>query len=204
MVVLLPCSATAQATATEWWPELDVFYQPAKRQRTFLELSAQTEREGPKHQASAGLYQDYLWLPAGFARAGYRFTFSTRDASYRESRLVGELNLTLASSPAFRFVNRVRGELRWVNNEYSYRVRERVQIQRMSQAPRGFRPAPYVTFEAYYDSRFDTIERLAGRIGVEAQLGGPVSIDLYIARQDNSRGEPDAVNALGVTLKLSY
>jgi hypothetical protein len=204
LAALLPCAANAQSTATEWWPELDVYHRPAEHQRSFLELSASAEREASKRDASIGLYQDYLWLPGGFARGGYRFTFSTRDASYRESRFVGEVTLAVASSARYRLLNRLRGELRSVNREWSYRVRERLHFQRTSQAARGFRAAPYITCEPYYDSRYHTIARIGGRVGVEGQLGGPVSIDVYVARQDNSRGVPSAVNALGVTTRLSY
>ena len=46
--------------------------------------------------------------------------------------------------------------------------------------------------------------RLAGRVGMEARLSRRAATDVYVARQDNSRGSPDAVNALGVTLKLEY
>ena len=67
-----------------------MYWRPAVHQRTFLELSSSTEREGTKRESTVGLYQDYLSLPKGYLRAGYRFTFSTRDASYRESRIVGE------------------------------------------------------------------------------------------------------------------
>jgi len=204
LAVLLPCGAAAQVPVWEWWPELDVYYTPAKHQRSMLELSSQAEHEGTKHQATVGLYQDYLWLPGGFARAGYRFTFSTRDASYRESRLLAEANITAWSSPTWRLISRLRGELRDVNSEWSYRVRERLHFQHLSQATAGPRLEPYVTTEVYYDSRFNTLDRIAGRAGVEMYLSRTQKLDVYYARQENSRSTPGAVNALGITLKLSY
>ena len=204
LAVLLPCGAAAQVPVWEWWPELDVYYTPAKHQRTMLELSSQTEHEGTKHQATVGLFQDYLFLPSGFVRGGYRFTFSTRDASYRESRFLGEVNLTTWSSTKWRLISRTRGELRDVNSEWSYRVRERLHFQLLSQATAGPRFEPYVTAEVYYDSRFNTIDRVAGRAGVESHLGRTQVLDVYFARQENSRSTPGAVNALGITLKLNY
>lgn len=103
-----------------------------------------------------------------------------------------------------RLVDRARVELRWVNAQYSYRVRERLHFQRVPPKPKGLALAPYGTFEAYYDSRFRSIARLAGRVGSEAQLARRVSIDVYVARQNNSRDTPRYVDALGVTMKLSY
>jgi hypothetical protein len=200
-VVAVPASAQA---SKEFWPELDIYYRVAEHQRTALELSSQTEHEGTKNEGSVALYQDYLNLPDAYYRIGYRKTFSRDDASYREDRI--ELQATVAAykSHLLRLVNRSRAELRWVNNEYSYRIRDRLHLQRTAQSQKGLALAPYVTFEAYYDSRFKTIDRLGDRAGTEAHLGGPVSIDLYVAQQRNTRSTPALVNALGITTRLSY
>jgi hypothetical protein len=201
---LIAVVRSAGAQTSELWPELDVYWQPAEHQRTFLELSASAEQEGSKRQATAGLYQDYLFLPSGYVRGGYRFTFSTHDASYRESRLVGEWVERVLSHGMARLVNRARFEMRWVNGEPSYRIRERLHLQRVPPKPRGLALAPYGTVEVYYDSRFGAISRLAGRVGTEARLVGPASVDVYVARQDNLRESPSYVNALGMTIKLVY
>ena len=197
-------TAEGQGATTETWPEIDVYWRPAEHQRTFLEMSASSEREGSKREATVGLYQDYLKLPLGYLRGGYRYTFSTRDASYRESRIVGEGVASFPLSGRLRLLNRGRLEWRWVNGDASYRVRERIQVQRVSNATRGPAWTPYGTFEAYYDSRYNTIARLAGRVGTEARVSRRMATDVYLARQDNSRGSPSAVNALGVTLKVTY
>jgi hypothetical protein len=201
---LIAVVRSAGAQTSELWPELDVYWQPAEHQRTFLELSASAEQEGSKRQATAGLYQDYLFLPSGYVRGGYRFTVSTHDASYRESRLVGEWVERVLSHGMARLVNRARFEMRWVNGEPSYRIRERLHFQRVPPKPRGLALAPYGTVEVYYDSRFGAISRLAGRVGTEARLVGPASVDVYVARQDNLRESPSYVNALGMTIKLVY
>jgi hypothetical protein len=205
LAALLICiAARAFAQTSELWPELDVYWQPAEHQRTFLELSMSAEQEGPKRQATAGLYQDYMHLPLGYLRGGYRFTFSTRGDAYRESRIVAEAVFTAYQRGRTRLVNRTRPELRWVNGTYSYRVRDRLHLQRLAAKQSGLALAPYITFEAYYDSRFNTIARLAGRVGSEARLGTRTTIDLYIARQNNSRDTPRYINALGITMKLTY
>ena len=103
-----------------------------------------------------------------------------------------------------RLVNRSRFELRDVNGDWSYRIRDRLHLQRIPASPTGLALAPYITFEAYYYSQFRTIARIGGRVGSEAHVRGPAYVDLYIARQDNSRTEPRYINALGLTLKLTY
>jgi hypothetical protein len=199
---LLASAATAQSATTELWPELDVYWTPAQHQRTLLELSGSSEREAAKKEATIGLYQDYLSLPRGYLRAGYRFTFSTRDASYRESRIVTEATARVAGETSWRLVERTRAEFRWVNKEYSYRLRERLHLQHFSTSPSRWDPRPYATAEVYYDSRYNTIARIGGRVGVECRFWRASDVDIYLARQENSRGEPPRVNALGVTVKL--
>ena len=200
--VAVASTARAQSASSEVWPELDVFWTPAEHQRTMLELGSSSEREGPKREASVGLYQDYLDLPRFYVRGGYRFTFSVSDASYRESRGVAEGAVRIVNGATWRLVERTRLELRWVNGDYSYRVRERLHLQRFPPTPWTWDTRPYGTVEAYYDSRYNTIARLGARIGAEFRLWKRSDIDVYVARQENSRGEPTRVNALGLTLKL--
>ena len=193
------------AQNSQIWPELDVFWQPAEHQRTFLELSMSSERESNTREGSVGLYQDYLWLPRGYARAGYRYTFSIQDASYRESRAVGEVVFGTGLPMRMRLLNRARTELRWVNDSYSWRFRDRIHVQYYLRNARFARHAlaPYGTLEAYYDSQYQAISRIAGRIGSEARLNGRWAGDVFIARQNNSRSDLPSVTALGLVAKLT-
>lgn len=204
--VLLACAsvAHAQKPTNQFWPELDVYWTPAEHQRTFLEISASADQEGSKREDSIGLYQDYLFLPRGYFRGGLRYTRSARDNSYQEFRGVGEATLAVWSRGLARLVNRSRFELRDVNSDWSYRIRDRLHLQRISPNPTGLALAPYITFEAYYYSQYRTIQRLGGRVGTEAHVRGPAYVDLYVARQDNSRTQPRYINALGLTVKLTY
>jgi Protein of unknown function (DUF2490) len=209
VAAITPCASSAQSAVTESWPEVDVYWQPAVHQRTMLELSMVTERESATREAATrdaaiGLYQDYVSLPFGYIRGGYRYTFSTHDASYRESRIIAEGVGSRKIGSRVRALNRTRVEWRWINGDPSYRVRDRVQVQLESTATHGPAWTPYGTFEAYYDSRFNTVSRLGGRVGAEARITHRLSTDLYVARVVNSRDSPPAVNALGITLKVSY
>jgi hypothetical protein len=200
----LSSAALAQSTTAEVWPELDVYWRTSQRLRTMLEVSMRTEREGDEPEATVGLYEDLLRLPAGYARLGVRYTFSTGDASYRETRAVGEFVFRPWSTEALRLLNRTRAELRWINREYSYRVRDRLHLQRVPSDSSGRAWAPYGTFEAYYDSRFGAIAKLGARVGTELRIVGPASLDVYVARQNDTRPTERYVNAFGVTTKLSY
>ena len=101
-------------------------------------------------------------------------------------------------------LNRTRGEFRFINNVYSYRVRDRVQVQYLSQARKGLRLSPYGSVESFYDSRYNTIARMEYRLGVETQIAKPVALELYSGRQNNTRGTPTNINAIGITTKLAF
>jgi len=204
LLLVFGAVAHAQKPTTQFWPELDVYWTPAVHQRTFLESSSSTEQDGPKREDSIGLYQDYLMLPAGYVRAGLRYTHSVNDNSYHEFRFVGEGTFRTWSRGLARLVSRSRIEIRDVNSDWSYRIRERLHLQRIPVHQNGLAIAPYITFEAYYYSQYKTIARLGGRVGSEAHVYGPAWVDLYIARQDNTRTLPKYVNALGLTAKLTY
>ena len=204
LLLVFGAVAHAQKPTTQFWPELDVYWTPAVHQRTFLESSSSTEQDGPKREDSIGLYQDYLMLPAGYVRAGLRYTHSVNDNSYQEFRFVGEGTFRTWSRGLARLVSRSRIEIRDVNSDWSYRIRERLHLQRIPVHQNGLAIAPYITLEAYYYSQYNTIARLGGRVGSEAHVYGPAWVDLYIARQDNTRTLPKYVNALGLTAKLTY
>jgi hypothetical protein len=196
----LPWSARGAGAqvSNEIWPEMDASWRPAKHQRTYFEFLWQSEREEDKREAKVGLYQDYLFLPHGFLRAGYRYVFSTHNGSHKESRIVTEGTVNGLTKGA-TFGARTRSEFRWVNGVYSYRIRERLRVE---QETHGVKP--FVSAEAFYDSRFHTIARLEGRLGAELRIHGPVSFEPYYVRQENSRTRPSDINALGLKLALAF
>jgi hypothetical protein len=204
LILAAPEVVFAQASTSEVWPELDVYWRTANDFRAVLELSMSTERERSDHEATIGLFGDYLHLPGGYLRAGFRYTFSVADTSYREPRIVGDAVLRLYGSDRVRLLDRSRIELRWINGVYSYRVRERLHLQRLPRDTSGPALAPYGTFEAYYDSRFATIPRIGGRVGVEARLNARARVDVYVARQHDTRPARTDVNAFGITTRLTY
>jgi len=42
------------------------------------------------------------------------------------------------------------------------------------------------------------------RLGAEARVAKPVTLDLYYGRQNNTRGTPTNINALGIVSKLVF
>ena len=141
LTAMLASVASAQQATNEVWPELDVYWTPAKHQRTMLELSGSVRAGGAEEGSRpSGSTRTTCSCPADTCARGYRFTFSTRDASYRESRIVAEVTARVASGATWRLVERSRVEFRWVNSEYSWRLRERLHLQRFFADADAVRP----------------------------------------------------------------
>jgi hypothetical protein len=190
--------ASSDAQTTQYRPELDIYWKSSSHARTFFQVGGQEENSQSPTDPLIGLFEDFLFDPDGYLRAGYRYNLH----SY-ESRPLVEAAFRVFKTGPVRLLNRNRVEWRWVDGKYSYRIRERVQLQRVPP-PKGLGLAPYAMFEAYYDSRYRTIARLAPRVGTSLRLGGPAAMDVYYMRQDNLRGRPAYVNTGGLILQFSY
>ena len=136
-------------------------------------------------------------------RVGYRYIAAIPDTSQREHRAVTELTFFRPFGQT-RFTNRTRVDLRWRSGEFSTRVRDRVRLDRAITTPWRQELLPYVMDELFYDSRYRAIVRNRLHIGTELAVTSHVSVDLAYVRQDDSRSDVRHVNALALTLALSY
>lgn len=189
---------SARAQTTEFRPELDFYYKSSDHARTFLQIAGQTQNVGLPHDPLVGLFEDFLFASDGYIRGGYRYNFR----SY-ESRPMVEATVRVFKAGPVLMLNRNRAEWRWVDRKYSYRIRDRVAVQRVPP-PKGLQLAPYAMFEAYYDSKYRMIDRLAPRVGTTMSIMGPASLELYYLRQDNLRGKPVYANIGGLIFAFSY
>lgn len=191
-------SVVARAQTTQYRPELDFYYKSSDHARTFLQIAGQAESGSLPHDPLVGLFEDFLFVPDGYIRGGYRYNFR----SY-ESRPLVETTFRVFRAGPVRMLNRNRAEWRWVDGKYSYRLRDRVALERVPPST-GLGPAPYAMFEAYFDSKPRTIDRLAPRVGITLRIMGPASMDLYYLRQDNLRSKPVYTNIGGLIFQFSY
>jgi hypothetical protein len=149
-------------------------------------------------------------------RAGYRYGFSLDgDDPYKENRVVFEQNFTQTLPLEIVATDRSREELRSVNGDFSFRYRNRPTLEREFKLGR-FKPAPYVSGETYYDTRYDTWNRNRIYLGFELPLrrGFPLTklidperqvvLDLYWMRQVDSRSNVPRINGIGVVAKFYF
>ena len=141
-------------------------------------------------------------------RAGYRHSWELTETDgvepYREHRLVAEVNARPKWGSRGDLMNRTRFELRWIDAVPSWRLRERVLAGHKFPLRRQLVLTPYGTFEGSFDSRYNTINRLRMSVGAATRFNAHVMVDTYVARQRDTRSDAAQLQALGMTLNLTY
>jgi hypothetical protein len=140
-------------------------------------------------------------------RAGFRYSWELTppagEQPYREHRAVAEVTARPWPGMRIELLDRTRFELRWIDGVPAWRLRNRILVERMLARRRRATLTPYGTFEAGYDSRYRTINRLRTSVGLATRVSSHVMLDTYAARQRDSRGDA-RLQALGMTVNLSY
>lgn len=205
--VLFVSPAIAQEGNSEGSFELGVWKRLNAKDMLYFPASVTRANEVDHSEALAGAGYDRV-LSHGFsARVGYRYLWELSPPEdvtpYREHRGIGELFGHLFEGSPVEMLNRTRFEARWLDGAFSWRLRERVRSGTVFKLRHARTLAPYASLEASYDSRFNTINRLRPSIGFAYKWSNRILLDVYSARQFDSRGA-SRTDALGITLNLYY
>ena len=221
---LFPRALWAQqesSTQEEFWPELNVFIGLNQATRIFLMVSRAKARDFRYAEAMFGAHVDFGIKPRiriamqGLdaskmqhlsGRVGYRYNRSAQDIidGFREHRGVVELTPRYPLPAKLLLSNRNRVDLRWVNDVFSWRYRNRLTLEREWRVRERLALTPYGSGELYYDSRFDVWNRNRYALGLQTTLTRNIMIDVYFMRQNDSRSNPPHVNAIGAALNLFF
>ena len=216
MLLLASTSRAQQAeqTARQFWPEVDVYLPINEKFRAFLTGRARAGINNDQRSIwQIGAHLDYFWKKRWTLRAGYRYTFPSRDQS-SEKRILTEETFSEPFGNHLVFHNRLRQEYRWLNdNDFSMRFRNRVMLQR--DFPVNKRTlSPYGNAEIMYDTRFNTFNRYRFAVGTQILLRRRDSwllnlrrqkvFDIYYLWQGDSRSQPKHVQAIGITVGLHF
>jgi hypothetical protein len=217
-------AALAQESTTEFWPEVDAWMRvsPAWRLSLFVPISKNIETDYREGNLVAQV--DYAWgktryerrlldesrarkMNAFLVRGGYLGGKSLGDdgEAYQEHTALAELHVRIPLKGNFLLSHRLRADVRWLgeNRAPSQRLRYRLMVEREFTAGRTS-VVPYVNVEPYYDSRYDTWNR------VRAIGGATVGWSRYFAVEGNwtyqydSRSSITYTNALNLILHVFF
>lgn len=207
-------------TQNEFWPEVNVYVNLNPKWRLFFLANVSKNRDTQSNlEGQVGAHADYVVNDKLSLRAGYRYGSSlTGDDPRVEHRVLFEQTVRAPLPGRILLSDRNREDLRVVNGDFSARYRNRATLER-EFAVRGYKFTPYAAAEVFYDTRFGVFNRNRLTAGVQLPLGKglspfrehqalmprkSLSLDLYFARQNDSRSKPSRVNAVGAVLVFTY
>ncbi len=215
--------AQEPTTSNQLWPEIDVYVTLKPKIRLyFLVTASKAVEDGEVLNARAfegqiGAHVDYIPNKHVILRAGYRFgtSLGSTDDAYKEQRVLTEQTLRKMLPGNVLLSDRNRQDFRFVSGDFSFRYRNRVTIEREFHVFKQRTITPYVSEEAFYDTRYSTWNRNRLTIGVQTALRrGPlkrmllpkkqVILDISYARQNDSRSQTQHINALAVALAFYF
>ena len=228
-LVSLVCASAACADepSLEFWPEVDTWFRlsPAWRLSLFVPISKNLEtnyREGnfiPQ--------VDYAWgtahrqryaravdenrmqaMKAFLARGGYLGGKSLGDQGeqYTEHTLFGEWHVRIPLKGDILLSHRLRTDIRWLGDDdpdFSTRLRYRLMVEREIAAGR-VSWVPYVIVEPYYDSRYETVNRIRLIGGTSAVWSPRFALEGNWTYQHDTRSSVTNLYALNVILHVYF
>jgi Protein of unknown function (DUF2490) len=204
---LTPALAVAQESNSDGSIEIGLWKRMSQSDMLYFPLSVTRASEVDHAEALLGAGYDRVLDETFAARLGYRYLWELSPAPgtvpFREHRGVAELFVRKMAGRHLALLDRTRFELRGVDRAaVSWRLRNRIRAGRVVELSHERTLTPYGSFEAGYDSRFNTINRLRFSLGVTAKLSSRFIPDVYVARQRDSRENTGPPMSVGATLNF--
>jgi hypothetical protein len=217
---LLAVPAIAGDYGREYVPEFDAFFKLSDTTRLFLLADVTNNQTEGTTDGEVGAHLDftlkpmlrphlnqadwarerYLWMRVGYQALG---SPDNRGSGPEERRAILELTGRVPLPNQIWLVNRGRVDLRELGGEPSQRYRLRVGLERETIVA-GVVTVPYAQAEAYYDTRYDSLNRMVYQFGAEIALTKQWRIEPYYARQDDTRSTLAHVDRIGLVLKYFH
>jgi hypothetical protein len=100
--------------------------------------------------------------------------------------------------------DRNREDLDWSDNKFTWRYRNRVTLERRIKIG-PHHPAPYLSAEFYYESKYNKWSTTALYAGCLFPVGKHVEFDPYYDHQNNTGKSPNQqLNQFGLVLNLYF
>ena len=216
IVVFLCLPASAQTL--QGLPEIDTYVKLESDVRFTFQVK-ETREGGDPTQAEIGPSLDFYLKPLVKLKGatefdlddsksrflvvsiGYRYLPQANGAA-GTNRLEPVATFNLPMKGRFLLTDRSRADLDWKADAFSWRYRNRFQIERTLRF-RSYHPAPYVSAEFFYESDYSKWSDTALYAGCLFPIGKHVEFDLYYEHQNNTGSSPNQqLEQLGIILNL--
>ncbi len=220
LLLFLPCMLTrAQTSATEFFPEFDVYAHLNPKVR-FVFQAKDTREGGEPTQAEIGPSVDFYLKPLIKLKnatvfdldeaksrplvvsIGYRYLPSPNKPTVNRMEPVATVHFPLKGR--ILLTDRNRFDLDWSDGGFTWRYRNRPTFERRITI-HSYHPAPYVSAEFFYESQYakwSTTDLFAGCL---LPLGKHFQFDAYYEHENNTGKSPNQhINAGGLILDLYF
>jgi hypothetical protein len=120
-----------------------------------------------------------------------------------EHRYFADIVPRLPLGKGFSIQDRNRFERRDINNQWAWRYRNRVQLERLIKW-RDHSLTPYLSAEIFYDSRSQAWNRKQFWAGMRVPVSTHVILDLHYARNLDERARPSRWHIIGVMTRMEF
>jgi len=216
--------AVADDPSREFWPEVDTWLRlsPAWRLSLFVPISENLDtnyREGnliPQADYAFGqthfehrlvdedrAHEMKILLLRWGCLSGK--SLDDQGETYSERSALVELHARIPLKGGFLLSHRFRADLRWLGQDYEFsnRWRYRLQLEREHTAGR-VSLVPYVNGEAYYDSRYDTVNRYRLIAGTSVAWSRRTAVEANVTYQYDSKSSSREILAANVILHIFF
>lgn len=214
----LACSAGAQVN--EFLPEIDAYYKVTDELQVWMQAK-ETYEAGDPVTAEFGPSLDFYLKP--MVRLENITMFDLDDSKSRPLIFsIGYRYLPYPSSPptnrmepivTFNFpvpklglllTDRNRGDLDWQNGGFTWRYRNRLQLERNARI-HSYHLQPYVSAEFFYESQYSKWADTAIYLGCLFPIGKHVAINPYYEHQNQTGKSPNQqYNQFGWIMNLYF
>ena len=218
-LLILTFGQCASAQVDEFLPEIDAYYKLTPDVR--LSFQAKETREGgDPTQAEIGPSIEFYLKPLLRLKKitrfdlddsksrplvlaiGYRYLPSPNAPAENRIEPVATFNFPLKAG--FLLSDRNRADLDWKSGKFSWRYRNRLQIEKRLTI-HSYHPAPYASVEPFYESQYNKWSDTAIYAGCMFPIGKHVEFNPYYEHQNNTGKSPNQqLNQLGLILSLFF
>jgi Protein of unknown function (DUF2490) len=212
-------SMNARTQVDEFLPEIDVHYKISPAVRVYFQAKETREARDPI-QAEIGPSVEFYLKPlvrlkgvtafdlndeksrALVLSIGYRYLPSPDSPLVNRMEPVATLHFPLKAR--FLLTDRNRADLDWKTGNFSWRYRNRPQIERRLVI-HSYHPAPYASVELFYQSQYNKWSDTAIYTGCLFPFGKHLEFDPYYEHQNNTGKKPNQqLNQLGLVLAVYF
>lgn len=216
----------ADEPSKEFWPEVDLWLRLSREWRLSMFVPISKNIETAYREGNLVLQADYAWgkttviqitrlvdesraqaMNAYLARAGYLGgkSLGDRGEEYTERTIFLELHTRNPFGGRILLSQRVRADLRWLGDdfEYSTRLRYRLMVEKEFEVG-NTSLVPYANGEAYYDSRYETANRVRLIGGTSVGWSPRYALEVNVTYQHDTRSSVTNLLALNVILHLYF